>query len=285
MEQQWSVRDDSPYRRRPLGAYAWWPFALVLALIGAAAGVYYWWPRPEPAPLALPAPTPAPQVEPAPQAAAEPAIRHPLEMPAPEAAARLPSLDNSDSMMRELLSGLLGAKPFAALVYPSGIVRRTVATVDNLPREAAPTRVLPWQPARGVFAVSSAGELAIAARNAVRYEAYVRAAQAIDTGELVRRYAEAYPLFQRAYEELGYPNRYFNDRLMEAIDDLLAAPEPPEPTKLVQPKVLYEFADPDLQARSAGQKIMMRAGRENERKLKAKLREIRQALLAAGAPR
>jgi Protein of unknown function (DUF3014) len=38
---------------------------------------------------------------------------------------------------------------------------------------------------------------------------------------------------------------------------------------------MYEFADPALEARSAGQKIMIRMGSENAAKVKAKLREIR----------
>jgi hypothetical protein len=91
---------------------------------------------------------------------------------------------------------------------------------------------------------------------------------------------ESYPLFQRAYLELGFPSGNFNDRLIEAIDDLLDAPEIAGPVKLLQPKVLYQFADPDLEARSAGQKIMMRMGSGNAAKVKAKLREIRHQLTA-----
>jgi len=67
---------------------------------------------------------------------------------------------------------------------------------------------------------------------------------------------------------------------VEAIDNLLAAPELAAPPELVQPKVLYEFADEDLQKRSAGQKIMMRMGADNARRVKAKLREIRRELVA-----
>jgi len=74
---------------------------------------------------------------------------------------------------------------------------------------------------------------------------------------------------------LGYPKAYFNDRLVEAIDDLLAAPELAPGARLVQPKVLFEFADPVLQSRSAGQKIMMRIGTVNADPIKAKLGEIR----------
>jgi type IV pilus biogenesis protein CpaD/CtpE len=69
--------------------------------------------------------------------------------------------------------------------------------------------------------------------------------------------------------------------LIEVIDHLLAAPEPSEPVKLVQPHILYLFADPAMEAASAGHKIMMRMGSANEAKVKAKLRQIRRELIAA----
>ena len=43
--------------------------------------------------------------------------------------------------------------------------------------------------------------------------------------------------------------------------------------------MLYEFADPALEQRSAGQKIMLRMGSENAARVKSKLREIRRELL------
>jgi hypothetical protein len=92
----------------------------------------------------------------------------------------------------------------------------------------------------------------------------------VDTQKLVQAYVRYYPLFQKAYQELGYPNGYFNDRLVEVIDHLLAAPDVPAPIALAQPKVLYEFADPALESRSAGQKILMRMGPVNEARVKAK---------------
>jgi hypothetical protein len=107
----------------------------------------------------------------------------------------------------------------------------------------------------------------------------VRVFDSLDSRALVQRYIESYPLFQRAYAELGFPQRNFNDRLVEAIDDLLAAPEIAGPPELAQPKVLYEFADPDLEGRSAGQKIMMRMGSGNAARVKSKLREIRRELV------
>jgi hypothetical protein len=110
----------------------------------------------------------------------------------------------------------------------------------------------------------------------------VKLAQAVDAKQLVALYVYFYPLFQQAYEELGYPKKYFNDRLVEAIDDFLAAPEVSGPVKLVRPKVMYEFADPALEALSAGQKILIRMGPENAALIKTKLRDLRRELGVEG---
>src|SRR6185436_17861366 len=83
------------------------------------------------------------------------------------------------------------------------------------------------------------------------------------------------PLFQQSYEDLGYPGQYFNDRLVEVIDHLLQTPDLRGPIVLKQGKVFYEYADPALEARSAGQKLLMRMGPQNEASIKAKLKELR----------
>jgi Protein of unknown function (DUF3014) len=189
------------------------------------------------------------------------------------AASSLPRLENSDSMMRDSLAGLVGRQAFADHFVAADIVRRIVATVDNLPRETAPRRVMPLNPVPGGFIPDTA--------NYARYAPYVRVFDAIEPHALVQAYVRAYPLFQSAYEELGYPGKYFNDRLMEAIDDLLDAPEPAMPPEFMRPRVLYEFADPDLETRSAGQKMLLRMGRDNAARVKGKLREIRRELVAA----
>lgn len=281
----WSIReDDRPYLRAQRSAEFWLPALAIVAVVCVAVFYYYLqqsrelpFPAQPPAadaPRAAPAPTPPP--------AAEPAVRHPLEPSAQAAPPSLPSLDNSDSMMRESVAGLIGRKAFSESVIPGQMVRRVVATVDNLPRPTAPRRMMPLQPVPGAFLASGGEAAAIDAANAARYTPYVRVFDALDARALVQSYVRAYPLFQRAYEELGFPGKYFNDRLLEAIDDMIATPQIDGPIALVRPKVLYEFADPDLETRSAGQKILLRMGPENARRVRAKLTEIRRELVAAG---
>jgi len=158
-------------------------------------------------------------------------------------------------------------------------VRHIVATVDSLTREKLSLQVLPTRPVSGLMQVTgSAKGAAIAASNARRYEPYVQALTAIDTGQLVALYRHFYPLFQQAYRELGYPKGYFNDRLVEVIDDMLEAPEPKPPVQVVAPRAMFHYVDPDLEALDCGQKILVRVGPANESAIKAKLREIREAI-------
>ena len=293
--EEWTVRDDRLHPRPVDSSYAAWLVpALAIALIASlAAGAYWWQLRGHKAWMAFTGPTPqaaepvaaaAPAAAPAPQPAPTPEVRHPLPAPEPQAAAEpLPALDTSDAMAGRKLADLVGRKAFAEFILPLHLVRRIVATVDNLPRETAPQRLMPLKAVPGAFATRGSGEEAVLdAANFRRYAPYVRVLASVDARTLVSSYVRAYPLFQRAYRELGYPAGNFNDRLIEAIDDMVAAPEIEAPIRLLRPKVLYEFADPDLETRSAGQKALIRMGAANAAQVKAKLREIRRALIAAG---
>ena len=213
-------------------------------------------------------------------------------MASPEKA--LPALEGSDDHVARALSELLGSRDVAAFLQMDGLVRRVVATVDNLGREHAPARLWPVNPTPERFAVEEEGTVqTIASGNAARYGAMVRWIESVDMERAVALYARLYPLFQQAYEELGYPGRYFNDRLVAVIDHLLQAPEPASPVAVrltevkgdvpsTRPWVRYEFADPQLQSLSSGQKIMVRVGLENERRLKVRLKVLR-GLVAKGA--
>ncbi|OIQ96420.1 hypothetical protein GALL_215780 [mine drainage metagenome] len=260
---------------------------LVLVVILGAGAAYYYWRQSRPPPPSPPVPVAAQlSAAPAPVAAA-PAIRHPVETaPAAPAAPPLPTLAQSDAAMHDELAALLGERSLIALFYPDRIITRIVATIDNLPRPRAPVSMMPVRSVPGaLITAGGADSLVIGPDNWARYAPYVAIAQAVDAKKLVDFYVRFYPLFQQAYEGLGYPKGYFNDRLIEAIDDLLAAPDISDPIKLVQPKVLYQFADPKLEARSAGQKIMIRMGSDNAAKVKTKLSEIRQELMARTAKR
>jgi hypothetical protein len=111
-----------------------------------------------------------------------------------------------------------------------------------------------------------------------RYTPYVDLLAGMDSAELVESYRSNYPLFQEAFRQMGYPEGDFNERLIEIIDELLATPELTEPADLVKPEAYFQFTDPGLESRPAGQKILLRMGNENAARVKLKLAEIRALL-------
>ncbi len=255
---------------------------VVLVFIGLGAGWYYYYSHyNEPEQVAAPESTPAPEKPASP--AEPPPIRYPLAAaPADSANPPLPALDDSDSAAQKALADLFDKAMLKRLLNLDSLVRRVVVTVDNLPRRKIPQQYDLAKPVAGKFLVAGKGDsLSLNFENYRRYTPYVVLAETIDMKKLVAMYRYFYPLLQEEYRNLGsQPKQYFNDRVVETIDDLLAAPNPTGRIKLVQPKVFYEYADPAIEELSAGQKIMIRLGADNAARVKAKLKELRREITA-----
>jgi hypothetical protein len=245
------------------------PILAALLLVGSAAA-WYWWARITPAPVPPPPIAAPPAAEPEPHAAQSAAT----------GASNLPSLANSDTPFGAALGALPGAQSLHSLLRPENIIRHLVATVDNLPRHKLAVESRPVEATGGTLMVVG-GDLQanLDERNGTRYAPAIAILANLDMRAVNELYQHYYPLLQRAYEDLGYPQKSFNDRLLAVIDHLLATPRPPRPLALVRPKVFWEFADPDLEARSAGQKLLLRLGTDNQAVVERKLRELR-ALVA-----
>lgn len=251
---------------------------VVIAAVVVAAGVglayYFHEHHAEPAP-ANSAPTP-PSTPPS-----EPAIEHPVPAAPSASVAPLPALNDSDPALRDALGEALGNEAMQYLV-PESIVRHLVVTIDNLPRQKLPAAKRPTVALGGPF-LAQGDELhaTLDPKNYARYQPMVNVVRKLDMQRVAEVYLKFYPLFQGAYQDLGYPNGYFNDRLVTAIDSLLAAPQPPGPIELIRPNVMYTFADPMLEALPAGQKLLIRMGPDNAAVIKAKLSQLRSLVTAA----
>jgi hypothetical protein len=267
--------------------------ALLLTAIGLG-GLYWMQTRSRPSAERTAAPPVAeapPQPAPAPSV---PAIRNPIDQSL-AASAAAPASGDPQALWRHGLVELLGQSAVTRFVQSDDFTRRLVVTVDNLARAHAAPRLWPVNPTPGRFSVSGNGELRnIAPENAGRYTPLVSLITSVDAKRAAALYVSMYPQLQKSYEELGYPGRYFNDRVVEVIDHLLDTPEPPAAGPLMQltevkgsvpstqPWLRYEFADTDLQSLSSGQRILLRVGPAHRAALKAKLAELRK--LVARAP-
>lgn len=267
----------------------------VVVLAAAAGGLYVWWQPSQPPPTSAPEGAPAESVrETAPPSPQYPVPEPPSDdaeavvpetpesEPAPPApqAPPLPELGESDELASRAVEDIFTVPEPLALFSLDGLIRRLVVTIDNLPRTKLPARRLAVATAPGRFQVGGGeDELVIKPENYRRYRPHVSLLESLDIETFSRLYIRYYPLFQAAYVELGYPDAYFNDRLVAVIDHLLATPEVQDPIRLIRPHVLYQYADPELEALSAGQKALIRMGPDNAARVKAKLREIRARLV------
>lgn len=220
--------------------------------------------------------TPAVTVPEAPPASTEPPVRNPLGETTPPK--QLPPLAESDPSLQESLSGVFG-RALDPFLVPKNIIRHTVVTIDNIPRKKTAVQMWPVKPIGGELVTTGEGEeMTLGPGNYARYEPVIKILRNTDTAQVATLYKQYYPLFQEAYVSLGYPEGYFNDRLVEVIDHLLATPEVPGPIKLKRPSVNFVFADAQLEELSSGQKLLIRMGSANAAIVKDKLRELRQAI-------
>jgi hypothetical protein len=262
-----------------------WIEVAFLAACGFLAWKYY----PRAAPMPEPAvATPAAPVEPV---AGPPPVEYPIEdvpvLPEEAPAEPLPALGDSDAVAWAALAGLLEGQDLAAFLVPEFLVQRLVTTIDNLPRREITRQAYAARPVAGDLQRSEAnGAVFLDVGNFARYDAAVSVFEGVDSRRLVSTYVRFYPLLQQAYREVAPPGRQFNDRLVEVIDHLLAAPEPAQPIALVpaEGRPRWEFADPALEQASIGHKALWRMGPDHAARVKAKLGQLRE-LLAAQRPR
>jgi hypothetical protein len=263
-----------------------WLIGIAVAVLVAALAWFFWSQRSSPAPD-----EPVASTNPAIENAEPDGPRFPLP-PADDTATSsnrtlipLPPLDDSDQYFAMQLTDLFGSQ-LEKMLADEALIEKFVATVDNLPRHKIAERIRPIKSAPGAFIVDSddAGETyELSPENYERYEYFVNLFTNADTATLLDTYRRFYPLLQEAYVNLGYPDGYFNDRLVEVIDDLLDTPLVDGPIELKRPHVMYEYADPKLEALSSGQKLLLRTGPDQSQAIRNKLTEMRALLVQTDA--
>jgi Protein of unknown function (DUF3014) len=240
--------------RRPS---VWVALAILAALIGAVAYfIYGRQPLPpeqaaESRPARTQAPPPAPPAEP------------------------LPALDASDALIRQLVASFSSHPELASWLATPDLVRTFVAIVDKIAIGASPAKNAAFARPKQPFQVSGSG--ATVQMSQASYDRFNTLASVIDSVNIdgaAKAYARIKPLCEQAYRDLGYPDGDFDKKMSLAIARLLDTPVPDGPVELRATSVTYQFADPDLESLSSGQKQLLRMGPRNMRIVQAKLREF-----------
>jgi len=224
-------------------------------------------------PLVTIADIPEPDIEPV----VEPKVEV-VEAPQSESEP-LPTLQDSDSFVHNKTVEMADGMAIEPMLVEKDLVRHFVVFVDNLAQGELARKVSPLKGPGSVFTVSDiTNKTYLNPDGYHRYDLYADFVANLDDVQLAATYKVVTPLLSEAFEELGYGDMSFNERMLEAIDIMLAAPIVDQPIELDGVSVNYQFVDPKLEALPNAQKLLVRMGPENSKKVKAALRRLKKHL-------
>jgi Protein of unknown function (DUF3014) len=256
----------APARPRAASAGVWVAAALLIAAAGVAIYLAFGW-RPAQAPPAAARPAAAPATESLP----------PLGGTAD--AVTIPPLDASDTVVRSLVQALSDSPAVVAWLPTKGLIRNFTLVVANIGDGATPAKHLKsLQPSSAFRVVERDGNTYVDPRSYDRYNVIADAVASIDPAAAAKLYATLKPRIEEAHRDLGGQNASFDRTLTRAIVALLETPIVDNPPRLRPKGIGYAYADDRLEELTAAQRQLLRMGPRNVRVIKARLREIAQAL-------
>ncbi|WP_371377271.1 DUF3014 domain-containing protein [Thalassotalea aquiviva] len=194
----------------------------------------------------------------------------------------LPKLEASDEFILAKISEISWRKELLDLIVTEDVIRRAVVFTDNFARGDLAYTHLPVKEPDGSFLTDTQGQdnevFTISDVNQQRYLPYIDLLNSFEPETLVAQFIQTKPLFEKAFNELGYPNLTFDDVLQQAIDRVLDMRVINEDVELVRPNVIYQYKDSDLEAMSPADKFLLRIGKENLLQLKAVALELNNQL-------
>lgn len=234
----------------------------------------------DPAPVAERRPA-APEGSPQPS---EPATPDPLppavERPATEIIEAEPEpvdLEQVDEEIREDLTVVLAPDELER-VARDGLVERLVTTLNSLDGDAVPLRFRPLDHVPGLPKLDE-DATALPEEPDPRYAPYRAMFERLDNTLLVEWFEQHEDALEQAWQAMGEaPRQSFRQRAVEVLEHLAEFELPEQRPELVRPEVLYEYADPALEAESWGRKILIRIGPEHASVVQRRLADLARRL-------
>lgn len=246
---------------------------LVVLLLGGGA---YWWLSKDGAEPTHEGTLDAPSQADSPSGAGADGATQP-EAAQPEV--ELPPLSSSDAFVREAAARLSEHPALVRWLSNEDLVRRFVATVENVANGASPRSHLEFMAPNEPFEARRAnGELVAAPDTYGRYDRMVDVFTSLDIGTAVQLYHTMEPLLDEAYREIAPPGQDFRSAMSEAIDRLLAVDVPEQSPELEEAVLSYRYADPDLEELSPAEKHLLRLGPERAARVQTKLQFLQAGL-------
>ncbi|WP_444928692.1 DUF3014 domain-containing protein [Microbulbifer sp. SSSA002] len=263
-----------------------WVIGIIVVVMVAAAAYWLWTGAEKKNEAPAISIVEEPQTTPEPETLAQPESPEPAQPPQEPiieeepARAPPPPLNESDKAVYDELMTLAPAGALSRWLVTDEVIRKWVAAANAASRGELIHKHRPLKNIRGPVTVtgSSTEGYQLSADNYRRYDQPVRLFALADTDAIITLYQYWYPRLAQAYGELGIRNKSFHQVVIEAIDNVLAAPEIEGPIQLIRPSVYYKFADPTLEKLPGIQKLMIRMGPDNAARVKEKLQEVKTKL-------
>ena len=268
--------------------------AVIVLLAAVAVGGYFYLNKPDepevsqvPEPTEVPVPDALPEQPiptetiPEPEPQVQPEVAQPIQEPAPVTVKAepkkpaLPALNQSDAFVREQTLDAFKGLSIDNVLFNKNLARQFVVFVDNLSHGELARKASPLiGPKQRFDALDVTDKTYLDPDSYHRYDMYADLLETMNTEALVKTYELLLPILNNAFAELGYEDATFNQRLKAAIKEVLNAPIIEQPIELTSISVNYKFKDSNLESLPDAQKLMIRMGPENTRKVKAALRKV-----------
>lgn len=191
------------------------------------------------------------------------------------AAEPLPALAESDDFIENKTLAIANGMKIAPMILKKDIARQFVVFVDNLAQGELVRKASPLKGPETEFSVSEiTNKIFLNPDSYHRYDLYADFVAGLNEKDLVATYTELKPLFAEAFAELGYSDIDFDNRMQAMFTMVENAPIIEDPIELSSVTVNYHFADPNLEALPNAQKLLLRMGPENTRKIKAAVKKL-----------
>lgn len=283
-----------------------WPLIAFIILVVIAIGVAWQFTGNKPAPVVIETPTTEVVIEPEPEkeiVISEPMIEEPKVETIEEEVVLienpLPSLDESDEWLKIKLPEITWRKELLTLIIDEDMIRRFVVFTDNFSQGIVAYEHSPFVLPNVKFTPETdsvsfqdtvknngSSETLLEGKQNVwqwnessskRFSLYVDLLRSMDSESLVQWYIDVKPLIDEAYSELGYEDDFTNT-LQDAITRVLDMELPKSSMALIQPSVMYKYANPQLEALPDTDKLLLRLGKENLLVMKSVLLELHEKL-------
>jgi hypothetical protein len=258
--------DSGPAPAPPPPATPPWTAILIVVLAVVLGGAWYFATR-------RPQQPPAPAAKTVAQTSVD--VAQPRRQAEPGEAIDLPPLDQSDAIVRTLVSRLSSHPIVAAWLTTGGLIRNIAVVVANVADGETPAKFLtPVRPSRAFTTKTASGVTRIDPASYARYDGIAAAVDGLDARGVARFYATVKPRIDEAYADLIGPDADFDRTLERAIVMLLRTPIVDEDVQVQPVKMNYAFANPTLEDLPRAQRQLLRMGPRNVRIVKAKIRAV-----------